>query len=86
MIQTLPEQIKSLFVAGYSIDQIAQFLDLTNNGIEVAGAVGGGLFWLIKKLRTRRIIKTVEKRMSKLKCIQIKVLHLLFTNQYIICL
>lgn len=61
LIQTLPEQIKSLFVAGYSIDQIAQFLDLTNNGIEVAGAVGGGLFWLIKKLRTRRIIKTVEK-------------------------
>lgn len=61
LIQTLPEQIKSLFSAGYSIDQIAQFLDLTNNGIEAAGAVGGGIFWLIKKLRNRKIAKVVEK-------------------------
>lgn len=67
LVQNLPEQIKSLFSAGYSIDQIAQFLDLTNNGIEVVGAVGGGLLWLIKKLRNRKIVKAIEKENGQME-------------------
>ncbi len=61
LMQSLPEKVRSLFSAGYSVEQIAQFLDLLNNGKEAAVMVGGGLLWALKKVRGKKIEKAEEK-------------------------
>ncbi len=61
LMQSLPEKVRSLFSAGYSVEQIAQFLDLLNNGKEAAVMVGGGLLWALKKIRGKKIEKVEEK-------------------------
>ncbi len=61
LLQSLPDKVRSLFSAGYSVEQIAQYLDLLNGGKEAAITVGGGLLWALKKLRGKRIEKAEEK-------------------------
>lgn len=60
LIQTLPEQVMSLFSTSYDIEQIATLLDLTNNGKELAVASGAGLLWLIKKAGGKKIQKSQQ--------------------------